>query len=282
MMLCYPNRIDEAALSGGAWSPAAPLAAAQDRVIAVRTRSVDTAVASVTIDIDLRRTRPIRAIAVIDHNLTVNARYRVTGAERADFSPPNISTGWLPLWGVIYPYGSVPWEDEHFWTGGAVTEDLAGYRLDLIHLLPTASLAQFWRIEIDDAANPDGYVEFGRLFIGDGWQPIYNMSYGNTVQYTPRTDVAEALSGTETFDVRPARRVQRCALDWLTPAEASGRAFELQRRVGIDGEVLFVHDPADPINRHRRCFLGRLRQLSAIEHPYFNVHRMPVEIQEIL
>ncbi|MDR2451003.1 MAG: hypothetical protein LBE85_04360 [Candidatus Accumulibacter sp.] len=280
-MICYPNRIDESTLAGGGWSPALPLANALDPLLALRARSVDAAPASTVIEIDLRRIRPVRAVAVIDHNLTALAEYRVTAAADGGLDDPLVLTDWLPVFPVIYPFGSVQWEDEHFWTGRAVEDDVEGYRMDLIHLFGNAQLIRRIRIALRDPGNLAGFVEFGRLFVGDGFAPVYNMSYGNAFNWQPRTDVSEALSGTETFDVRRARRVQTIALDWLTPGDAVA-AMELQRTLGIHGEILYLHDPDDMENRHRRCFLGRLEALSPIEHPYLNTHRWPVRVREIL
>lgn len=282
IMLCYPNRIDEAMLSGGAWSATLPLSNAQDPLLALRTRSANATPAATLILIDLQRLRLTRVAALIDHNLSATARYRLTGSTSSDFSAPVLDTGWHSVWSVIWPFGSVPWEDEHFWTGLPTADDLGGYRRDLIVPLQASVLARYWRLEIDDASNPAGFVEFGRAFISDGWRPAKTLSYGSSIGFQARTDVAEAISGAETFDVRPPRRVQQLSLDWLSSSEAMGKALELQRQVGIHGEVLYLHDENDRINMHRRSFLGRLRTLSPIEHPYYDTHRVAVEIQEVL
>jgi hypothetical protein len=281
VLICFPNRIAEATLSGGAWVASLPLENALDPLLALRARSADATAASTVIDIDLQRIRPVRAVAVIDHNLTSLAEYRLTLAEDAQAETPVAVTAWLPVFPVIYPFGSVPWEDEHFWSGRAGDDDIEGYRMDLIHLFESAELARHIKIELRDAGNLAGFVEFGRLFVGDGFHPAYNLSYGNAFGWSPRTDVVEALSGAESFDVKPARRVQTIAFDWLSTAE-SVTIMELQRKTGVHGEILYLHDPADVINRHRRCFLGRLETLSPIEHPYFDTHRWPVRIREIL
>jgi len=120
------------------------------------------------------------------------------------------------------------------------------------------------------------------LFIGGAWQPQYNLSYSPSFVFSPRTEASEAMSGAETLDARPARRVARGSLDWLSESEAMGVIFDLQRQIGDHGEVLYIYDPDDVINRVRRSFLGRLRRLSPITHPYLHVHQWPFEIQEIL
>ena len=135
---------------------------------------------------------------------------------------------------------------------------------------------------MDDTANAAGYVEVGRVFIGDCWEPENNASYGAAIGYTSRTEVEEARSGAEYFDTRSAYRVWRGSLDWMGIEEAMASAMEMQRRLDVSGEALFIFDPADRRNMLRTSFLGRLRRLTEIEHPYLDTYRMAVELKELL
>jgi hypothetical protein len=57
---------------------------------------------------------------------------------------------------------------------------------------------------------------------------------------------------------------------------------DLQKISGTDAEVLYVWDPSDAINLHRRAFLGRIRALSAIDQPYATRYQTGYEIKELL
>lgn len=113
-------------------------------------------------------------------------------------------------------------------------------------------------------------------------QPKYNMSYGAQIGFETGTSVEESLSGAEYFDRRNGYRVARLTLEHLTKNEAMGDVLSLQRNAGIDGEVLFIFDPDDLEWRIQTAFLGRLRSLSPIEHPYPLTHSAAFEIKEIL
>ena len=281
VMLCFPNSVNTAGLGGGQWSETMPLDNARDPLLGVRSRSVDHDPTSTVIEVHLAEVNPVQALALIDHNLSVIAQYRITASDDADFSTVAYQSDWGDLWSVVYPYGALPWEHPNFWTGRPRDQDLQGWRLDLIHTLPKSLLCRHWRIEINDAANAAGFVEFGRLFIGGGWQPQYNQSYGGERGFVVNTDVTETMSGAETFDIRPSRRVVRFRLDWLSDAEAVS-LFDMQRAVQTHGEVLYIYDPVDVINRARHSFLGRLRKLPLIEHARFNNSNIPFEIVEVI
>jgi hypothetical protein len=281
-MLGFPNRADQAVLSGGAWVPTLPLQFLQTREIGEVARTTNTALASTQFTIDLGRSMKTQVIALRNHNLSITAEYRVIGSLTADFALLTHDSGWRDVWPVIYPYGTLEWEDDNWWTGKYTQEEREGYTTELDHLLPAAKLGRYWRVEIKDVGNPAGYVQVGRLFIGPAWQPKLNMIYGAAIGWETKTEVQEAKGGAEYFDVRTPYRAQRFTLAWMDQDEAFTRAFELLRQAGIHAEILFIHDPADTVHALRRRYMGRLRTLSPIEYPYFNTNSTPFEIKELL
>jgi hypothetical protein len=281
-MLGFPNRIDQAALSGGAWTAGLPLTMLQNRIIGKVARTVDTAPASTWFDIDLGAGRKIQIVSLTNHNCSLRARYRITAANASDFALPTYDSGWSDVWPVVYPFGTLEWADDNWWSGRYTAEQASGFTPALIHLLPTYALARYWRIEIDDALNPAGFVQAGRAFIGPAWQPVLNMSYGASLAWETKTEVQESIGGAEYFQRRTPYRVQKLSLDWMRQDEAFAQAFELMKQAGIDQEVLFVHDPADTVHALRRRFLARLRTLGPIEYPYPMINKTAFELKEII
>ena len=281
-MIGFPNRIDAATLSGGSWLAARPLTKLQNRTLGDVARSTNLALASTRMDIDLGSAKNIRAIDIRNHNISLQGKYRITASNDSGFATLTYDSGWALAWPIVYPFGSLEWEDDNWWSGRYTEEQRAGYIPATTHLLAANKLSRYWRIEIDDALNADGYVQFGRVFIGPAWQPTNNMSFGASIGWETTTEVQETRSGSEYFDVQTPFRVARFALDWMTEDEGMANAFELQRQAGIHKEVLWIHDPEDTIHALRRRFLGRLRQLSPIEFPYATVSKNAFEIKELL
>lgn len=281
-MIGFPNRADASTLSGGSWTATLPLNNLKNRIIGKVARSATDAIADTQFDIDLGTEKNIRVLSLTNHNCSLAALYRIRGSTVSNFATSVYDSGWLDVWPVVYPPGTLEWEDESWWTGKYTAEQMDGYTAALIHILPANTLARYWRIEIDDTTNAAGYVQIGRLFIGPAWQPTLNMSYGASVGWETKTEVQEAIGGAEYFQRRTPFRTQTIELDWMTVDEAMANAFELQRRAGIDQEVLWIFDPDDTVHALRRRWLGRLRKLSAIEYPYFNTNKTAFEIKELL
>lgn len=283
LILAYQNCADEATLTTtGVWASSLPVTNLQDRIMSNVARSAGVSAADTKIDIALPKYRKVKVVALCRHNLGTDATYRVTAYLDSAHTSLIYDSGFVAVWPAMYTTYSLEWQDDNWWGGRPALEDRQGYRWNLIHICPSTVYAPYWRIEIVDTANPDGYVEAGRLFIGDGWQPTYNRSYGSSLRYESRSAVEEALDGTEYFDKKTAPRIAQFSLDWLTPDEAMDRALEIQRLADVSGEILYIYDPSDTKNMIRRSFLARSRSLSAIEHPYLNTHKTAYELKEIL
>lgn len=279
LIIAYPNRSDDAVLSGGSWQ--APLANLQTRLLAEVARSTNLQAANTQLSIALTKERPALLLALVRHNLSRSATYRLTAGSAADLADL-YDSGWLDVWPAIYPQSTLGWDSPSWWDGRIAEEDRAGYPANLVHVLSATVFARYWRLELSDADNPAGYVEAGRLYLAEQWQPIVNCSWGYGIGWEDKSGVEETLDGVEYFDQRPRYRVARFQLQHMSTDEAYGQAFELQRRQGVTGEVFLLSDPDDAIHRMRHSFLGRVRQLSPIEYASYNRHVTAFEIKEIV
>lgn len=281
-ILAYGNKIDDATLSGGSWLAALPLDNLKDRRIGKVARSTSPSPGSTQFDADYGGTRLLRLVAIVNHNLSLDAEYRIRLSIDPAFATTVADSGWLPVWPVVNPFGTITWGDPNWWTGQISQEEQEAYTSILTYILPTSVNARYMRIELSDPTNPDGYVQLGRPFTANGWQPVRNMVYGASLQWENRSEVSETLSGAEYFNERAAPRVARFELQAMTESEAMAIAFEIQRSSGITREIFYVWDPEDTVHALRRQFMGRLRQLSPIENPGPNRWRSPFEIKELL
>mgnify|MGYP001562811584 CR=1 FL=1 len=281
-MIGFPNRIDSATLSGGSWSATLPRANIQNKVLGKVARSSDAALASTKFDMDLGAAKNIRLISVINHNCSLASLIRIRGASDSGFTAVLYDSGWVDVWAPVYSSLVLEWEDDNWWDGKYTDEQRAGYTSTFVQAMAANVLARYWRIEIDDTANAAGYVQIGRVFIGSAWQPVYGMDFGATLGWETKTAIQEALGGAEYFQRRTPYRVAQFQTNLMSIDEGLGNAFDIQRRAGIDAEVLWVQDPADTLHALRRRFLGRMRQLSPMLYPYANAHSTAFEIKELL
>lgn len=193
-------------------------------------------------------------------------------------------SGWYEVWptGVI-PTDLLEWEDDNFWLGTISAQARAGFQSPFIWKLPYLALARYWRVEIFDSTNSDGYVQIGRLFLARGWTPSVNYSYGAGLGYQDPTPVDTSLSGAEYFDVRTRFRVMNFSLEYITDTEAYNYALELQRLSGTSGEVLVIPDGGENVGQQPlRSFVGRLRQTGPVTQPRESAYSVQFELKELL
>ncbi|QDQ26699.1 hypothetical protein FNU76_10170 [Chitinimonas arctica] len=280
ILLAYRHYFDTATVTGGSWQAGAPLANLKTRIFSEVARSTNALASNTLLDIDLGQVRPIALVSLVDHNLSEMAQWRVTAYSNAGYTHVVWQQDWQRVWPRL-GLGAMDWEDPGYWSGLIPAERLDQYRA-LSIATPDRSRARYWRIEIDDTANPAGYVQLGRVYVSDGWQPEANLSYGRALGYESRSQIIEADDGTEFGRRRKPCRVVQGELAWLSKTEAYDRVLQIQREADVIGEVFYVEDAADPASLLQRAFPGRLRKLSAIEWPFFNTHRTGIEIKEII
>lgn len=282
VVIGFPNFVDDGSLSGGGWNVSLPLTNLQNRLLNKKARTTDATTTNTQLAFSMTTDKVVKVIGLIATNLSASSKYKITWSNDSGFSPEIGNTGWLDVFGEVYDSLALEWEDDRFWLGEISEAELEGYPRHLIHVFDVLTVARYWKIELDDTTNSDGYVEAGRLFFGSGWQPLFNASYGMTLGWVDPSEIDTSLSGVEYYDEKTKYRIVRFAIDTMPYYEGHQNAFELTRRQGTTSEVLFVSDPDDRENVHRRNFLGRLNQLNPLEYPYWNNTSMGFEIKEVI
>lgn len=269
MLLGFPNYADASvsytpALSGGAWAAGLPLTNLQERELHVVARSSDALAASTKIRIDLGVARSVGVLALFGHNLTAAATVQWKGGTSAGATD-------------VYNPGALPM------SFAAVTaEDREGINFPVITVPTAAQNARYWDCDIVDTANPDGFVQIGRLWIAAAYKPTANMAVGAELGLESDTEVKVTDGGASVINEKPVRRAARFVLPRLEVSEAFGSPWKIQRLAGMARQVLFVFDDADTTLLHERSFLGLMRELSALEWVSSDRTAMAFEIVEEL
>jgi len=85
----------------------------------------------ITINIDLETATEVKVLVIDGHNLSATATITLNGVEPTIFSE------------------AITWTDNN-----------------IIHYLSVATTKRYWHLQITDAANPDGYIDIGDIFLG--------------------------------------------------------------------------------------------------------------------
>lgn len=192
----------------------------------------------ITIDFGSGGSLACTGLALIGHNLTSAATLRLRGKATSDVTvSPTVDTTALSAWPATGVPADTYWPQYFSWlswtSGGAL---------------------RYWRLDIADGANPDGYVEAGRLMLGAYWQPTINFDLGGTPLGRDQRDVQTVTDYGEIFTDRRQRSAARRASLQISAAdkrEVLDGVQEVQRLRGMHGDVACLLDPAATTDFHR-------------------------------
>lgn len=280
----YDNFADTATLSGGSWRTSLPLINTQHPDVGRVARSADATAASTVIFADLGTVEaPIGGVAIGPLNVTPGASWRVRAYDDIDQTTQVHDSGSISFAGGVVDSLDLEWEDSGFWLG--ITDFGENDILPVygFHVLPTDLQAQFWRVDVSDAANSAGYIDLGRLIIARAWRPSVNYSVGdNALSIEVFEDEAVTLGGRKVSWERAARRTWRCAFSPLPEAEAWEHVLRIMMRVRRAKQIFVIPDPDDVERRQQRSFLGRYKQVPGIQQVLYSISSTVFDIEEVL
>lgn len=284
IVLCYPNYAETATLSDGSYTSQLPRDNAKRGVISRKARTTSTALEDTKVTITLPRSRGLGVIAIAGHNFSTSAEWQITLYDEDGVTEIHKSEKMF-VWPALYSTEQMEWEDDTFWLGSVSEEERQFLTPLALYFVPDIGIQNTKVVSIDffDEGNVDGYIQFGKIFVSQTWQPERNASLGISFGNEINTEVESSLDNTEYFDRKRAKRSVNFTLDRLTEEEAFSRIFSMQMQQGIDKEVLFAYNKENNQFSYYRRFLGRLQTVDAISEPYVDrKHQAPMKIIEII
>jgi hypothetical protein len=265
--LFFPNRTTST-VTLGSWTLAASNVGDPD--ITKVARSTNDATSSTKFCVDLGAAYALRAFALINHNLSSAAQWRILLGTTAGAS--DVYAGTLANW------LSVTFDSSMAALGMQDGEYLRDGTPALI-VLSTLYSARYVTVEISDTSNPDNYVQIGRFFCGGGFIPTYNAAYGLKDGWTDLSTKDYSESGVLWATPRRRLRKVQFVLEDLSLDEGD-ILHEMQRVLGEIDEVLYVPDIADMAVSQRYGMLGTIAEMSDLEYPFYRSRKLPLVIKQ--
>jgi hypothetical protein len=189
----------------------------------------------------------VTAVVLLAHNLSAAATLRVRlAASAADVTAsPAVDTGAVSAW----PASGKP-------------DDPGESPFSLV-MPVNATAYRYGRIDIVDAANPDGYVEAGRLYAGPAFVPLINVDINPSIGLISPDEAGRTAFGQAYGDNRgPAARVMQVPMSAIDEDELNDELFELQRYCGLAKDFAFCLDPGATTHFHRYAMQARFASLN--------------------
>lgn len=287
--LIYQNFADNAVLGGTAFLSSLPATNMQDPDIGVVART--TAVTETTITVDLGNSRPVGGVVLGPINIGPGGQWRIRSYADVALSDLQYDSGLKTRSGTLMDWADVPhwleWEDDNFWDG-VLSDDLSELPFFIVEAIAAASAsaatAQFWKIDLIDPSNAQGYFNVGRLLMGRIYRPSLNFAPDNNdfaVQWL--SDVGETLGGFRAWWVRAMRRTWRMAWPSLPEDEAWSDWFQIAIKSRIDQHVFVIPDEADDeALMRKRAILATLKQSPSIALANVSRAALALDAEEVI
>ena len=258
MLLATPILSDAAVLSASTFPAGLPVGNLQRSPIGEVCRLLDPE--NAFIQIDMGAAHPIRLIALLGHNGSSRGHARIRAAAQLENleTTPDYDSGEIPIRSHQQDFDS----DSQI---GALPKN------HCIHVPGVIQAYQFWRIDITDTEVP--YLDIGRLYLADPFQPETNMDYGIQDGFIDPSSTARAYSGKLISNERPMYRAVDLKLSFGTESEMYGQLFEIDRLRGTTRDVLLISDPDNLSMIQKRTIYGVMKNLSQVVNSYLGASR---------
>lgn len=281
--LLFPNLVYSGTFSGASGWQTGDLSinALYDRVLKHVARSVNATEAKTKFVLALNRNRYVGGLVILGHNFSLSAIVRATYSLVPDFSTivAQTETNAFPR---LYHTADLPFESPNWFLGTPLPEDTMRTTTAAICLLDTDVVARYIRVEIIDPANPAGYVEIGKLFVGPSFNPARNYAQGASLTVTDASRSSESLGGTKFFNKRGKRRVMSFSFTALDEKENFAKHFDLSAEAGITEELMLIPEPDDLVNLQRKSFCGYFREPTPFEQFSFDRMNLSAVVEELI
>lgn len=274
-----------ATLTGSNFSGTAPVAnLANDQTRKLARRNAADGTMQVTLDIGIDR--QIGAVALLNHNATAVADWRI---EVSRFSNFPAGDTWVsrregtrersvPMVPALVPFGSEPWGEFPF--HGRPSDEVIRQMTSgsFLRLPGNGARGRYVRVTVLDSANDDP-LQAGRLIVTRGWSPTRNFGYGWDFDFIDDSVREVTPGGASRVDLGDRRLIVRFSLPGLHEPEL----FQIIRLLLMNGKhtpFLFALRPLAAHPLMSFAMFGVLNSWQPVSNPFHRTHAWSVEIEE--
>jgi len=142
----------------------------------------------------------------------------------------------------------------------------------------TAVNAQWIQIDIIDGSNPDGYVEAGRVYVSNAYQPTINYRYGNSTGFKDYSTKQRTVGGQTVVTKRAIVPMASIVMLANDEAELFNNVHDINELKGASEDMLLVLDP-ESANVHKKMYYGLMRDGARLVNPRYSVYEQSYTIE---
>lgn len=246
-VLADPTTFDAATLAGSNTVETLPLSNLQTDIPFDRARFTST---SPYVVADLGAAVDVNLVWLGYTNVTSAATWRIRAAstEAGLTSSPGYDSGAVTAW----PSASINTRQYP--------------RVHALAFYSTAKSFRWWRVDISDAGNPDGYIDVGRMIVDAAFVPEAGRQTGASIQYVDPSVVQRPAAGGAIGRQIVGYREAAIPFNFRSRADTVGVLARLDRVRGRARPILYVDDPDDSTYLMDVTIYGGLESSPVADH----------------
>ncbi|MCF0055509.1 hypothetical protein [Dyadobacter sp. CY356] len=260
MILANALLSDAATISGTSGAGDLPLANLQEMDLKAIYRAMGD---TITLTVDLLTAKQINLVALIAHNCSPIASVRLRASNTNNSSTAPYDTGLLPARSnqTAFVDSGYPLEKNMF----------------LSFFAPQTY--RYWFIDIVDTGA--AYIDIGRLYISNAFQPTTNMDYGLSEGVVDPSKVNRVVSGGKIPREFVKYKTAEFTLGYMNEDETYGKVFALEMACGRTKDVLFIPDPDAKSLLQIRSHYGTMETINPKVAFQYSLYNKSFRIEEI-
>ena len=273
----WDNRVfDAATLAASSAVASLPVTNLQDRLRKRVWRTTGPYAESVTANLGTPaagESRPfINCVALINHNLTMAGTIRVQASATSDFAALLLDET-FDAWGDIIGAGEGGFGGYGF--GGRLTPAelalVAPDNVRVLYLAGTLEASGYWRVILDDPANPAGYLQVGRLYLSYYDEARYSFAHPWSLGGIDLSSVTYTDGGQPWTDIKPFQTQLQFSWEGFADLDKYWLFFIHIRRVGLAYDWIIDPFPEAVSARFFTTLYGRFTTIPQFDSVAHNV-----------
>lgn len=200
-----------------------------------------------------------------------------------DMSDLILDTGYLDVGEIIYPPYSLYYGHPSVADGKATPEEYAKRKIPFCWANTAGyTIARYWRVDVSDPLNADGYIILPRLFICGGYAPTKGARYGVQIGRFTNSTMVVSKGGAEIPNEQVGGRTFIMGIENIPQDEAFTYILSMLEDADITKQIFLMFDKTATIHKHRLSFPVRMKSLNPLSVPYFEHCDAVFDVSEVI
>ncbi|MCG8670216.1 MAG: hypothetical protein MI867_12435 [Pseudomonadales bacterium] len=202
-----------------------------------------------------------------------------------DFTTTVVDTGSLDVWEVIYEQYTLYYGHPSLADGKIEPHNLPNRRSPIVYINSTdgvVDIARYWRLDIADTSNADGYIELSRAFFCPGYEATKAIKYNMSIGRFSNSTLSKSKGGANIPNDQRGGKKFVIGIDNIPESEGMGIIYDMVEDADVTKQIFFVMNKKDTVHKHRRMFTARLKKLDPLTIPFFEKMDAVFEVEEVV